>query len=494
MRLRSLFPIPIHPFFPALSLAIGLAPAAFGVPPAKTSIAPKLGVSYSKQVFPLIQAKCQACHQPALAGGKLIMTKFYDFAKGGENGKPFVPGKPEQSPLMEYVTGRRTLMPKGGPALAATEIALFRQWIAEGAKDDTTALKDPIDAEHPPVYSLSPVITALAYSPDGTKLAVSGNREILIHKSDGSGIEARLVGQSEKILSLVYSADGKMLAAVGGTPCRFGEIQFWDTTTHLMVNSVQTTFDTLFGASLSPDGKLLGFGCVDNSVRVVTVPQGKQVMRLDNHSDWVLSTCFSLDSKNILSTGRDQALKLTLIEGGSFIDDINTHYGAYRALARHPKSDQVLVAGDDGIPRLYQVFRTKARSMNQEDHNLLRVYEKQPATVTAVAFSTAGDIFAVGAENGGVRIYKTDNGPAVKEDQAVVGGVATASLKGCQGVVYSLAFRPDGKQIAVGGRDGTLRLYDLPAGTLVKSFSPVPLRSAPVIKKSAPSKAPVSRK
>ena len=489
MRLQSLCVLFITAFVPAFADS----PAAFAAPPVKTTVSAKVGVSYFKQVFPLIQAKCQSCHQPALAGGKLIVTKFSEFAKGGENGKPFVAGKPDRSLLMEYITGKRTLMPKGGPALATTKIALFREWIAEGAKDDSPAVKDPIDAEHPPVYSLSPVITALAYSPDGTKLAVSGNREILIHKTDGSGIEARLVGNSEKILSLVYSADGKMLAAVGGTPCRFGEIQFWDTTTHLQINSVQTTYDTLFGASLSPDGKLLGFGCVDNSVRVVTVPQGKQVMRLDNHSDWVLSTCFSLDSKNILSTGRDQAVKLTLIEGGSFIDDINTHYGAYRAIARQPKSDQVLVAGDDGIPRLYQVFRTKARSMNQEDHNLLRVYEKQPATVTAVAFNSAGDLFAVGAEDGGVRIYKTDNGP-LKEDQAILGGVAISSLKGSQGVVYSLVFRPDGNQIAVGGRDGILRLYDLPSGSLAKSFSPVPLKSAVSAKKSIPSKSLPARK
>ena len=436
----------------------------------------KVNISYSKQVFPLIQAKCQSCHQPASPGGKLIMTKFSDFVKGGENGKSFVPGKPDKSILMEYITGKRTLMPKGGPALADNEIALFRQWIAEGAKDDSPIIKDPIDAEHPPVYSAAPVITALAYSPDGSKLAVSGNREILIHNSDGSGISARLVGLSEKILSLVYSSDGKTLAAVGGSPCRFGEVQFWSAETNKPINTVQFTFDTLFGAALSPDGKLLSFAATDNSVRVVTVPQGKQIMRLDNHSDWAFATCFTLDNKNVLSAGRDQAVKLTLIEGGSFIDDINTHYAAYRALARHPKSDQVLVAGDDGIPRLYQVFRSKARTMNQEDHNLLRVYQKQNAAVTAIVFDPSGDLFAVGSEDGSVKLYKTDNGGPVKEDQPVMGGAALLTLKGNADVIYSLAFRPDGKQIAVGGKDGQVRIYDITTGKLAKSFSPVPLR------------------
>ena len=40
------------------------------------------------------------------------------------------------------------------------------------------------------------------------------------------------------------------------------------------------------------------------------------------------------------SAGRDQAIKLTLVEGGSFIDDINPHLTAIRCLARHPKADQ----------------------------------------------------------------------------------------------------------------------------------------------------------
>ena len=461
-------------FFIALSSLVSLLQVSSVL---ADTLPAKARVSYSKQVFPLIQAKCQACHQPALAGGKLVMTKFSDFSKGGENGKPFVPGHPEKSALIEYITGKRTLMPKGGPALSSPEIALFKQWISEGAKDDTLALKDPIDAEHPPVYSVPPVITALAYSPDGSRIAVSGNREVVIHQSDGSGIVARLVGGSEKILSLVYSTDGKTLVAAGGSPGRTGEIQFWETASNKPLNTVQIGFDTLFGAALSPDGKLLSFCATDNSVRVITVPQGKQIMRLDNHSDWPLSTCFSLDGKNVLSTGRDQAVKLTLIEGGSFIDDINTHYGAYRALARHPKSDQVLVAGDDGIPRLYQVFRTKARSMNQEDHNLLRIYEKQSAAVTAVAFNQAGDIFALGSEDGSVNLYKTDNGTPVKEDQPVVGGSPLSKLKGSTGVIYALTFRPDGKQLAVGGGDGAIRLYDVASGALVKSFSPVPLKT-----------------
>jgi hypothetical protein len=471
---------------PALAAALLLIGAALHaqtkVKPVAPSRIPTAGptklaapVSYHKQIWPILQAKCQGCHQPAAPGGKLVVISFADFQKGGEHGVPFQPGKPAASPVLDYLTGLKTLMPKGGPPLPAADIALFRRWIAEGAKDDTPAVKDPIDAAHPPTYTAPPVITALAYSPDSSTLAVSGYREVLLHKADGSGLVARLVGQSQKILSLAYSADGKMLAAAGGSPARFGEAQFWDTTTNRLTNAVQVGYDTLFGASLSADGKQLAFGGTDNAVRVISVPDGKPIMRLDNHSDWVFATAFSTDGKNVLSAGRDQAIKLTLVEGGSFIDDINTHFTAIRCLARHPKADQVLMGGDDGIPRLYQVFRTKPRTMNQEDHNLLRAYEKQPGPATALAFSSDGSLIAVGSETGLVNIYKTDNGGPAESDKPVIGGKPLVTLRGMTGEANAIAFRPDGKQVATGGFDGMVRLYDLPSGSLAKAFVPVPL-------------------
>ncbi len=85
-----------------------------------------------------------------------------------------------------------------------------------------------VDAKHPPVYALPPVITALDYSPDSQLLAVSGYHEVLLHKADGTGLVGRLVGLSERINAIAFSPDGKQLAVAGGSPGRFGEVQVWD--------------------------------------------------------------------------------------------------------------------------------------------------------------------------------------------------------------------------------------------------------------------------
>ncbi len=163
-------------------------------------------------------------------------------------------------------------MPKDRPPLAASQIELIKRWIAEGAGDDTPPMaRESIDMAHPPIYTLAPVLTSLDYSPDGKLLAVSGYHEVLLHTADGSGIQARLVGLSERIESAVFSPDGKLLAVTGGSPGRFGEVQIWDVEAKELKLSQSVTFDTIYGASWSPDGKLVAFGCGDNTLRVIEV-------------------------------------------------------------------------------------------------------------------------------------------------------------------------------------------------------------------------------
>ncbi|HCO22929.1 MAG TPA: hypothetical protein DIT97_07685, partial [Gimesia maris] len=76
--------------------------------------------------------------------------------------------------------------------------------------------------EHPPTYSSPPVITSLAYSPDGKILAVAGFHEVILHAADGDQILARLIGKSQRIESVQFSPDGKSLAVTGGTPAERG--------------------------------------------------------------------------------------------------------------------------------------------------------------------------------------------------------------------------------------------------------------------------------
>lgn len=404
----------------------------------------------------------------------LQLISFETFLKGGEQGASFVAGKPDDSLIVKYISGEKPEMPLNADPLSAKQVETIRNWITQGATDDTPATaKDDVSTTKPPVYASAPVITALAFSPDSSLLAVSGYHEVLLHKADGSELAGRLVGRSPKINSIRFSPDGTKLAAVGGAPSLFGEIQFWDVAKKELLRSDTVGFDTLYGGCFNDDGSLLAFGTFDNRVRAIQVADGKQVMSMDAHSDLVYGTAFSLKNDHVISVSRDMSMKLTELKTSQFIDNITSITpgalkGGLMVVQRHPKEEQLLIGGADGEPKLYKIFRTQARQIG-DDFNRLRGYTKMPGRVVSLQFNADGTKFVAGSSNatsGAARIYKTDTEAPLHE------------LKGHPAGVFAVAFRPDGKQVATGGLDGVVRLFDVETGALVKEFVPVTITPA----------------
>ena len=103
--------------------------------------APAAPVSFQKNIRPLLEDRCGMCHSADAKTSGFQATSVAALLKGGHKAGPaVVPGKPESSPLIEYLTGqRKPRMPKEMPALTSAEIGVIRNWIAEGAKDDSQA-------------------------------------------------------------------------------------------------------------------------------------------------------------------------------------------------------------------------------------------------------------------------------------------------------------------------------------------------------------------
>jgi WD40 repeat protein len=446
-------------------------------------------VSYYRDVRPIFVANCNACHKPEKMKAELDMTTHAALMKGGKHGKVIEAGDADSSDLVDEISGDDPAMPKDADPLKPAEVALIARWIKEGAKDDTPA---PGTAKvEAPVYTVAPAVTAMAFSPDGSLLAVAGYHEVLLHKADGSGLVARLVGECARIESIAFSADGKLLAAAGGSPAEFGQVQIWDVATHQMLHTYQPSTDSLYGVSFSPDGKTVACGAADKIVRRINVADGKILMEFKAHADWVLATCFTVDGKQLVSGGRDKALKLIDGEAGRFIDDINNPVEQVLCMARHPKEDKVLYGGDLGGARMYKISDNQGRTAGRIDTNLIVNFERQPGPVNAVAFSPDGGRVAL-ASTGEVRVYDGGNAPAGKSAPTPVRGakpakpakrpmpgqtVSTAQLElgGFGGAVFAVAWKADGATIAAAGADGQVRLFDAKSGEQVSAFVPVPI-------------------
>ncbi len=421
--------------------------------------------SFFRDIRPILQKSCTGCHQPAMKSSGLDLTSFDTFRAGGQKGPSYIAGKPDDSLSVKYLTGdMKPSMPLGQPALPPDQVALFRDWILAGAKDDSPAMESRTG---PAIYRLPPVLTALRFSPNGKTLAVSGNGEILIHTLDAAGdtLSSRLPGKAERILSLTFSKDGKMLVAGGGTPAQFGEVQWWDLAGEKQIRTAEVTADTVFGASMPADGSKVAVGCTDNTVHVFETATGKELYKLGNHENWVLGTVFAVDGKRFVSVGRDRAAKLIDAEKGQFLENVNAMKTELSAIARHPSKDVIVIGGEDRYPYVYMLDRPRNLKVG-DDATLVRKLERQDGVIAALDWSADGKWIAVAGAAPKVNLYDAETGEA------------HCACSGHSAGIYALAFAPDGRTLATGGFDGKVRLYDPADCSLKKEFVPVPIESA----------------
>ena len=99
-------------------------------------------VSFSKDVQPVLNARCGACHVPGQPGYEAsgLSTASYDaLMEGTKYGEVVIPGDPLSSVLTMLVEGRADpsiRMPHGDQPLPDAEKKILRDWVAQGAKNN----------------------------------------------------------------------------------------------------------------------------------------------------------------------------------------------------------------------------------------------------------------------------------------------------------------------------------------------------------------------
>jgi WD40 repeat protein len=476
--------------------------------PDSSDVQPADPVSFHLQVEPILRSKCQGCHQPAKPQGGMDLTSLQSIYAAGESGEvAVIPGDPENSELMRQITPEDgwAAMPKDLEPLHPAEIELIRSWILQGAKDDSPPGGTEYSRDNPPKYRRAPLITSLAFSPDGKWLAVNGYHESLLVDAESFQTKQRLVGLSGRIESLAFSPDSNRLAVTGGASGKFGEVQIWSIPDGNLLLSQQLTFDTLFGGAFSPDARLFAFGATDRAVRAIDVETGVQKLYQGAHEDWSLATVFNPDGTHLISAGRDRTVKLTEVATERFVDNITSITpgalkGGVSALAIHPKENQVLVGGADGIPKIYRIFRETQRRIG-DDANLIRQFPPMLGRIFSVAISGDGQTFAVASTLDGssqIKVYpfdftgempeevKTAQAKAVgqrsAEDQQLIDQFISQTSPAVTELelpesLYAVAFHPSGTMLAAGGAGGMVHVFSVPSGELITQVIAVPIES-----------------
>ena len=225
---------------------------------------------------------------------------------------------------------------------------------------------------------------------------------------------------------------------------------------------------------------------------------------MGSHSDWVLSTTFSVKGDYIISGGRDMSVKLTETAEQRFVDNITSITpgalkGGVLAVATHPYLEHIVAAGSDGLPKVYRIFRETKREIG-DDAQFIGDLFPMMGRVFSVRFSADGRRIACGSglDRAGELLvctydFTNDLPKAIRDIMGKVPGsrkpeeqqqlddyrkkgiheLARAALP--QSAIYSVAFSADGGTVAAAGSDGLVRLFNATNGGIVKQFVAVPL-------------------
>src|SRR4051812_22737573 len=81
---------------------------------------------FREQVAPIFESRCVHCHEGDKPKGGLSLVSARQLKNGGESGPVVVPGKADESTLLDYVSGEKPEMPKEGKPLSESEVAAIR--------------------------------------------------------------------------------------------------------------------------------------------------------------------------------------------------------------------------------------------------------------------------------------------------------------------------------------------------------------------------------
>jgi mono/diheme cytochrome c family protein len=113
---------------------------------------------FRTRVAPIFESRCVRCHGPENPKGGLSLATGRGLRDGGDSGPAVVPGRPEESLLLEMIAGPTPEMPRNGDPLPAEHVAGIRRWIEQGAPWPEGVVLKFTRPDEGPWWSLTPLV------------------------------------------------------------------------------------------------------------------------------------------------------------------------------------------------------------------------------------------------------------------------------------------------------------------------------------------------
>ncbi len=381
-------------------------------------------ISYDDHILPLFQQACLNCHNPDKTKGGLDLSTFTGAMKGGSSGKIVEPGDISSTLINLVKQTAEPKMPPEGDKLAPAQIDLLVKWVEGGLlenksssarkpskpKFETALRSDPAAKpdgpppmpEHlllePAVLTERPsAVQAIAASPWAPLLAVTAQRQILLHHTETLELIGILPFPEGVPISLSFTPDGRYLIVGGGVPGKSGFTVTFDVTSGARVVSAGKEFDSILAADIRPSFDIVATGGPSKLLNLWSTSTGERVHSVKKHTDWITALDISPDGILLASGDRNGGVWVWEAETANEFHTLRAHQAAITALAFRSDSNLLASASEDGSVRFWE--------MNNGSE--VKKIDAHPGGVTAFAFTGNGSFVTAGRDNK-AKLWKAD--------------------------------------------------------------------------------------
>jgi WD40 repeat protein len=287
-------------------------------------------------------------------------------------------------------------------------------------------------------------IHAVAFSADGVTLAAAGEDGVArTYSADTGAAWETFRGGGAAATALACVGPGSVLHGSGdGSVVAWDLAAAWTLDRQLGGGDSSSPFaDRVTTLSFSADGRLLATGggvpSREGDATVFEVASGSLVRRFDRlHSDAVLALDLSADGKYLATAAADRFMKVSEVSTGRLVKSFEGHTGHVLGVSFHRSGRTLVTGAADNTVKVWDF-------VSGEQRKAIPGFEKE---VTSVRFAGDTDQFLATAGDGRVRLLRPDGGEV-------------RSFPGATGFVYAAVASRDGSVVVAGGEDGTLRAY-----------------------------------
>jgi WD40 repeat protein len=417
-------------------------------------------VDFQRELLPILQKKCLACHNATDAESDLVLETPATILKGGSDGPAAVAGKPDESLMLALASrSKDPVMPpednsRGATPMTPEELALLKLWIEQGAKGEVTAGAREIQWKPLPP-GVNPVLAA-SQSPDGRLVVVGRANQAWVYDvllgryvdrlsdpslADLPAAHGQPLADLDLVQSLAFSHDSQWIA-LGG----YRTAKLWRR---------QAAIGPPSELSLPPITAAAGHAgqrtyVADDAgqIYVLAADQPQPLATLAGHSGRITSLAVSPNGTLVASIGQDDTLRIWDAQHQA-TDNRPQTVGVHQLAW---VNDHTLAAAcNDNKLRLWTV--DPQGKLTGEPRELTG--HAQP--VTAVA-RLADDRIVSGSQDGNVRVWLVESGETQRE---LNHGAA----------VSHLAATDSAKRLLSAGGDVAAKLWDLESGQLIAELS-----------------------